>query len=56
MFDEDDAGRAGREKIVSRLALHCFVRTHQFAQEGQQPDSLTAEELAQLQEEGGAPC
>jgi DNA primase len=48
MFDEDDAGRAGREKAVHRLSLHCFVRTHQFAQEGQQPDALTAEQLAQL--------
>jgi DNA primase len=56
MLDEDDAGRAGREKVVSRLALHCFVRTHQFAHEDQQPDALTAEQLAQLQEEGGATC
>ena len=48
MFDEDDAGRAGREKAVIRLSLHCFVRTHQFAQEGQQPDSLTADHIEQL--------
>ena len=48
MFDEDDAGRAGREKAVQRLSLHCFVRTHQFAQEGQQPDALTAEQIATL--------
>ena len=48
MFDEDDAGRAGREKAVHRLSLHCFVRTHQFAQEGQQPDALTAEQLEEL--------
>ena len=48
MFDEDDAGRAGREKAVQRLSLHCFVRTHQFAQEGQQPDALTAEQVATL--------
>jgi len=52
MLDEDDAGRAGREKIASRLALHCFVRTHQFAQEDQQPDSLTAEVLKQIAEVG----
>ncbi len=48
MFDEDDAGRAGREKAVHRLSLHCFVRTHQFAQEGQQPDALTGEQIATL--------
>ena len=56
MLDEDEAGHAGREKIVSRLALHCFVRTHQFAHEGQQPDSLTAEQFAELREQGGARC
>jgi DNA primase len=48
MLDEDDAGRAGREKAVHRMSLHCFVRTHQFAQEGQQPDALTAEQLEEL--------
>ena len=48
MLDEDDAGRAGREKVVSRLSLHCFVRTHQFAHEDQQPDALTAEQLEEL--------
>ena len=48
MFDEDDAGREGREKAVARLSLHCFVRTHQFAAEDQQPDSLTAEQLQEL--------
>ena len=48
MFDEDDAGRAGREKAVQRLSLHCFVRTHQFAHEGQQPDALTADQIAEL--------
>lgn len=48
MFDEDEAGRAGREKVASRLSLHCFVRTIQFAHEDQQPDSLTAEEATAL--------
>jgi hypothetical protein len=56
MLDEDDTGRAGREKVVSRLALHCFVHAHQFAHEDQQPTSLTPKELAQLKEEGGASC
>lgn len=48
MFDEDDAGRAGREKATARLSLHCFVHTHRFAQEGQQPDALTPEQIAGL--------
>jgi DNA primase len=48
MFDQDDAGRAGREKAVARLSLHCFVHTHRFAQEGQQPDALTPEQIAEI--------
>ena len=48
MFDEDDAGRGGREKAATRLSLHGFVRTMQFAQEDQQPDSLSPEQLAEL--------
>ena len=54
MLDEDDAARAGRAKIVVRLALHCFVSTHQFAHEDEQPDTLTPEQLTHLREE--APC
>ena len=46
MLDEDAAGRDARGPIASRLSNHCFVRTFRFAQEGQQPDSLTAEQLA----------
>ena len=51
MLDEDDAGRAGRDKVVVRLALHCFVSTHQFAREDEQPDALTTEQLSHLREE-----
>jgi DNA primase len=48
MLDEDEAGRAGRAEIVQRLALRTFVRVVAFAQEGFQPEDLTAEELALL--------
>ena len=48
MLDEDDAGRDAREKITPRLAAHCYVRTFRFEHEGQQPDTLTAEQLAEL--------
>jgi DNA primase len=47
-FDEDEAGREAREKVTPRLAAHCYVRNFRFEREGQQPDSLTAEQLAQL--------
>jgi hypothetical protein len=45
MLDEDEAGRAGRDDIVVRLAKFAFVKIHVFRQEGMQPDQLTAEEL-----------
>lgn len=48
LFDEDDAGRAGREKALLRLARYTFVRVVVFPQEGQQPDHLTREELDEL--------
>jgi len=48
MLDEDEAGRAGREDIAVRLARFAFVRVHCFDQEGRQPTSLSAEEIAQL--------
>lgn len=53
MLDEDEAGRAGREDIVQRLAPWLFVKAHVFEQAGQQPDTLTAEEAHKLC--GGAP-
>jgi DNA primase len=48
MLDEDDAGRASRDDIASRLAKFCFVKVHQFETPGTQPDQLTAEEVSQL--------
>jgi len=48
MFDEDDAGRAGREDVLRRLALRAYVRTVAFAVEGRQPEDLTADEVKLL--------
>ncbi len=45
MLDEDDAGRAGREDIAVRLSKFLFVKVHAFAEEGRQPESISAEEL-----------
>jgi len=48
MLDEDDAGRAGREDIAVRLARFMFVKVHAFAEEGRQPETLNAEEVAHI--------
>ena len=48
MLDEDEAGRAGRMKILERLALKMFVRVFRFGEEGQQPETLTAEQAEEL--------
>lgn len=48
MLDEDDAGRSARDEIAARLAKFAFVRIHSFEQEGQQPEHLTAEQLAEV--------
>ena len=48
MFDEDEAGRTGREKALCRLAQRTFVRLAVLPREGAQPDHLTATELTQL--------
>ncbi len=48
MLDEDEAGRAGREDIAVRLCKFAFVRVHAFEKEGMQPDSLSAEEVAEF--------
>ncbi|MBI5769789.1 MAG: toprim domain-containing protein [Verrucomicrobia bacterium] len=48
MFDEDDAGREGREDVLHRLALRAFVRVIAFADEGFQPEDLKAEEAKLL--------
>lgn len=47
MFDEDEAGRVGREKAAAILSTLYFMRTIKFSQEGQQPDSLTSEQWQQ---------
>jgi len=48
MFDEDEAGKAGREDIAARLARFCFVKVHVFDQPGMQPEHLTADEVRDL--------
>jgi DNA primase len=48
MLDEDEAGRAGRDDIATRLSKFCFVKVQTFEQEGQQPEDLSAEEVQQL--------
>ena len=48
MLDEDEAGRAGREYAVQRLATRAFVKVFGFGREGQQPTDLSAEELQSL--------
>ena len=53
MLDEDEAGKAGREDIVVRLAKFCFVKTHVFDQPGAQPDQLSAEGVVEIL--GGLP-
>ena len=41
MLDEDDAGRAGREKALTRLSRRAFVRVAVLPREGAQPDHLS---------------
>ena len=48
IFDEDDAGRAGREDVAARLSRFCYVKIHGFDQPGMQPEHLTAEQVRQL--------
>jgi DNA primase len=48
MLDEDEAGRAGREDIATRLSKFCFVKVHVFDKEGQQPESLSADDVSAL--------
>jgi DNA primase len=57
LFDEDDAGRAGREDALNRLAKTMFVKVITSSQEGQQPEHWSAEELQRLislESKGGA--
>lgn len=48
MFDEDEAGRTGREKALARLARHLFVHVAVLPHPGAQPDHLTECELHAL--------
>jgi DNA primase len=48
MLDEDDAGRAGCEQALQRLAPKAFVKAFRFPKEGQQPDQLSAGEIHEL--------
>ncbi|MBI5767647.1 MAG: toprim domain-containing protein [Verrucomicrobia bacterium] len=41
MFDEDHAGREGREDVLRRLAFKAFVRVVASTEEGFQPEQLT---------------
>jgi len=50
ILDEDEAGRTARAEIAVRLAKFTYVKIHVFAEEGQQPDKLSAEEMRQLLE------
>lgn len=48
LFDEDDAGRLGREQCLPKLAAFIFVKSPRLPQEGQQPDGLSADEIQEL--------
>ena len=48
MFDEDEAGKAGREDIACRLSKFCFVKVHVFDRSDTQPEHLTPQEVQQL--------
>jgi DNA primase len=48
MLDEDEAGRAACADITARLSKFTFVKNYTFNQEGQQPEHLSAEEIASL--------
>lgn len=49
MFDEDEAGRAGRQVVLQRLSLRAFARVDSFVSDGFQPEQLTTEEARLLQ-------
>jgi DNA primase len=48
LFDEDDAGRAGREQAVQKLSPVVFVKTVSLGRSGLQPDMLTSAELHEV--------
>ena len=55
MFDEDEAGREGREKALQRFASKAYVRVIQL-NEGAQPDSLPPEQINSLLLEEAPPA
>jgi DNA primase len=48
MFDEDEAGKAGRDDIATRLSKFCFVKVHVFDKPDMQPEHLSIEEVQDL--------
>lgn len=48
MLDEDEAGKAGRDDIASRLAKFAFVKVHVFEKPGRQPEHLSPAEVTSL--------
>lgn len=48
LFDEDDAGRAGRVEAAALLSPLCYIHACALPREGAQPEHLSAEELADL--------
>ena len=48
MFDEDDAGRFGREQTMLKLCERLYLRVFKFDEEGQQPENLTPEQFQEL--------
>ena len=48
ILPENEAGRAGRDDITVRLSKFVFVKVQTFAEEGQQPEHMSAEEVAAL--------
>lgn len=50
MLDENEAGKFGREDIAIHLSTHCFVKVHKFERTDDEPEHLSAENLAEILE------
>ena len=48
MFDEDEAGWACREDVLTRLSTQVYVKVIGLGREGVQPDMLSEEEIGEL--------
>lgn len=48
MFDEDEAGRSGRQHALLRLSETCYVKVIRLPKEGTQPESLSQQKLLDL--------